>query len=296
MVMQQQFETVDVFTEQRFGGNPLAVFLDAEGIDDTTMQALAAEMNYSETTFVLPPRDPANTARVRIFNRKHEMPFAGHPMIGTAYVMARRGLIPTDSARFELPAGIANVSIERGPGGAVTGGKVEAPQRLSLGMDIPAATVASCLGLALDDILTANHGPVIASAGNHYVCAETTEAALARCEPDISAFRRAAEERPSLGGRFSVFVYTRNGNALHARMFAPLAGTWEDPATGSANAPLAGLLLSLTGDRFAEFTVRQGAEMGRPSFLLTTARRTDDGIVVTVAGRCKPVFAGAIEL
>jgi trans-2,3-dihydro-3-hydroxyanthranilate isomerase len=296
MTMKHHFETVDVFTEQRFGGNPLAVFVDAAGIDDATMQALAAEMNYSETTFVLPPHDPANTARVRIFNRKHEMPFAGHPTIGTAFVMARRGLIPADLARFELPAGIASISIERDAGGSVLGGKVEAPQRLSLGMEIPPAAVAACLGIGIDDILTANHEPVIASAGNFYVCAETTEAALARCEPDIAAFRTAAEERPSLNGRFSVLVYTRNGNDLHARMFAPLAGTWEDPATGSANAPLAGLLLSLSGDDYAEFSVRQGAEMGRPSYLQTTARRTADGIVVTVAGRCQPVFSGTIEL
>jgi trans-2,3-dihydro-3-hydroxyanthranilate isomerase len=296
MTMKHHFETVDVFTEQRFGGNPLAVFVDAEGIDDTTMQALAAEMNYSETTFVLPPHDPVNTARVRIFNRKHEMPFAGHPTIGTAFVMARRGLIMSDEARFELPAGIARISIERDAQGSIAGGKVEAPQRMSLGMEIPPATVAACLGIGIEDTLTTNHEPVIASAGNHYVCAETTEAALARCEPDIGAFRSAAEERPSLGGRFSVLVYARNGNALHARMFAPLAGTWEDPATGSANAPLAGLLLSLNGDDFAEFSVRQGAEMGRPSYLQTTARRTADGIVVTVAGRCQPVFSGTIEL
>jgi trans-2,3-dihydro-3-hydroxyanthranilate isomerase len=294
--MKQYFETVDVFTEQRFGGNPLSVFLDAEGITDAAMQALAAEMNYSETTFVLPPRDPANTARVRIFNRRHEMPFAGHPVIGTAFVMARRRLILGEAARFELPAGIAHISIERDATGSVIGGKVEAPQRLSLGMVIPAATVASCLGLGADDILTSNHEPVIASAGNHYVCAETTEKALVRCEPDIAAFRRAAEDRPSLGGRFSVLVYTRFGNKLHARMFAPLAGTWEDPATGSANAPLAGLLLSLSDDDDAEFTVRQGGEMGRPSFLMTTANRTEDGIVVTVAGRCQPVFVGSIEL
>jgi trans-2,3-dihydro-3-hydroxyanthranilate isomerase len=294
--MQQHFETVDVFTEKRFGGNPLAVFLNAEGIDDATMQALASEMNYSETTFVLPPHDPANTARVRIFNRKHEMPFAGHPAIGTAFVMARRGLITSDAAHFELPAGIAHISIERDAQGSVVGGKVEAPQQLSLGLDIPPATVASCLGLAVSDILTVNHEPIIASAGNHYVCVETTEAALVRCEPDIAAFRRAAEERPSLNGRFSVLVYARNGNELHARMFAPLAGTWEDPATGSANAPLAGLLLSLSSDNYVEFLVRQGAEMGRPSFLRTTAKRTEHGIVVTVAGRCQPVFIGTIEL
>lgn len=106
-----RFETVDVFTDRRFGGNPLAVFVEADAIDDATMQALAAEMNYSETTFVLRPADPANDARVRIFNRKHEMPFAGHPMIGTAFVMARMGMIDGATARLEIPAGIARVTL-----------------------------------------------------------------------------------------------------------------------------------------------------------------------------------------
>ena len=176
--MKQLFETVDVFTDHRFGGNPLAVFLDASGIDDATMQALAAEMNYSETTFVLPPRDPANTACVRIFNRTHEMPFAGHPMIGTAYVLARRGLISSDDVRFEIPAGIAKVIVKRGGNGDVIGAKVEAPQRLDIGMTIPAGTVAACLALDFDDILITSHAPITGSAGNPYVLVETTEAAL----------------------------------------------------------------------------------------------------------------------
>ncbi|NJO31757.1 MAG: PhzF family phenazine biosynthesis protein [Rhodospirillales bacterium] len=294
--MIRRFETVDVFTEQRFGGNPLAVFVDAAGIDDATMQALAAEMNYSETTFVLPPNDPVNTARVRIFNRQHEMPFAGHPMVGTAFVLARLGQFKGREARFEVPAGIVAVTLELDPGGLAIGAKVEAPQFFNVGMAIPAATVADCLGLRESDVVIDHHAPVIGSAGNHYVLAEVTEAAIARCQPEIAKFRDAATKRPALGGRFSVLAYARDGNRLYARMFAPLAGTWEDPATGSANAPLAGLLLSLGDSEHAEFAVRQGIEMGRPSLLHTTARRTVDGIVVTVAGRCQPVFSGTIDL
>src|ERR671921_52951 len=99
------FVTVDVFTDRRFGGNPLAVFPDAQGLSDGEMQSLAAEFNLSETTFVLPPADPANSARVRIFNRTAEMPFAGHPNVGTAYVLARLGLVAGDALRFEELAG-----------------------------------------------------------------------------------------------------------------------------------------------------------------------------------------------
>src|ERR1700730_18393985 len=121
------FVTVDVFTDRRFGGNPLAVFPDAEGMTDAEMQSLAAEFNLSETTFVLPPADPANTARVRIFNRRSEMPFAGHPNVGTAWVLAREGRAKDGVLRFEEIAGL--VEVQATPE-LVT---IAAPQPLSLG-------------------------------------------------------------------------------------------------------------------------------------------------------------------
>src|SRR5215212_11854971 len=125
------FITVDVFTDRRFGGNPLAVFPDARGLSDADMQALAAEFNYSETTFVLPPENPANTARVRIFNRTYEMPFAGHPNVGTGYVLASQGQGTGDVMRFEELAGIVEVRIDRDAAGAVVGATIAAPQALS---------------------------------------------------------------------------------------------------------------------------------------------------------------------
>src|SRR3954471_76504 len=124
------YETVDVFTDRPFGGNPLAVFTDARGLSDTQMQALAAEMNYSETTFVLPPADPANTARVRIFHRTAEMPFAGHPNVGTGYVLA--GLRPEagDVLRFEEIAGLVEIRIARNAKRHAIGAEIDAPQPL----------------------------------------------------------------------------------------------------------------------------------------------------------------------
>src|SRR5688572_16574904 len=118
------FVTVDVFTNQRFGGNPLAVFPDARGMSDAEMQSLAAEFNLSETTFVLPPENPANTARVRIFTRTTEMPFAGHPNVGTGYVLAQQGRDKDGKFLFEELAGLVEVQIERDGAGAPIGATI----------------------------------------------------------------------------------------------------------------------------------------------------------------------------
>jgi trans-2,3-dihydro-3-hydroxyanthranilate isomerase len=290
--MPYRFATVDVFTEQRFGGNPLAVFPDASGLSDGDMQSLAAEFNLSETTFVLPPLDPANSARVRIFNRTHEMPFAGHPNVGTAYVLARLGLVNGDALRFEELAGLVTVRLERGHDGAVIGAAIDAPQPLTLGVELPPSSIATCAGLAASDIVTTLHQPVHATVGNTYVIAEVTGESLSHAAPDLPAFRRVLAETPGLNGRFSLYLYARDGAGLRARMFAPLAGTHEDPATGSAATPMAALLLSLTGGDEARYTIRQGVEMGRPSLLHASARRAEDGIRASVSGRCVPVLQG----
>jgi trans-2,3-dihydro-3-hydroxyanthranilate isomerase len=289
------FETVDVFTESRFGGNPLAVFTDGRGIADAEMQALAFEFNLSETTFVLPPADPANTARVRIFNRTAEMAFAGHPMIGTAFVLARTTHREATQLRFEVPAGLAVVDIERRDG-EVVGAKVAAPQPVSFGRTFTPGEIAPCLGIAPTDIITTTHAPIVATVGNPFTCIEIKPEALARCVPDIRAHAAIRDADPSLNGRFALYVYARDGEDVRARMFAPLAGTWEDSATGSGATPLAGLLLHHSGRDQLAFDIRQGVEMGRPSLLSVTARRDGDAIRTTVAGRCVAMFTGEVCL
>ncbi len=289
------FETVDVFTTQRFGGNPLAVFPDARGLTDERMQALAAELNLSETTFVFPPRDPANTARMRIFNRTAEMAFAGHPSIGTAYVLVRRGLVLDHRMRLEVPAGIVDVEVHLNEDGDPTGGTIEVPQPLTILGEASVADVAACLRLDPSDVRIAVHPPVFATVGNPYVIAELEPAALARCEPDLAAFRRALSQSGDSQERFSLHVYVRDGENVRARMFAPLAGTWEDPATGSANAPLGALLLMLDGGDRLRVEIVQGVEMGRPSLLIVEARRAADGIRSTVSGSCVPVLSGSFR-
>jgi trans-2,3-dihydro-3-hydroxyanthranilate isomerase len=298
-----EFVTVDVFTEHRFGGNPLAVFPDARGLSDAQMQALAAEFNLSETTFVLPPDNPQHDARVRIFTPRAELPFAGHPNVGTGYVLARRDPKPRDRLVFEELAGLVRVHIQRDAAKQITGARISAPRSLSIGIAIPQDVIAACTGLSEDEVLTTAHTPLVASVGTPFVIAELVSiAALSRASPDLAAFRSAAQRFPEIGTRFALHLYVRlDGDAtrLRARMFAPLGGILEDPATGSANAALAALLSSLAPGENVDLTydIAQGVEMGRPSRIVATARKTAEGPVsATVAGSCVPVLRGAVEL
>ncbi|GAB4479653.1 MAG: PhzF family phenazine biosynthesis protein [Burkholderiaceae bacterium] len=289
------YVTVDVFTDRRFGGNPLAVFTDAQGLTDGEMQSLAAEMNYSETTFVLPPADAANTARVRIFNRTQEMPFAGHPNVGTGCVLAQMGRDRDGVLRFEEIAGVVDVRIERDANGALLGAHIAAPQPLSLGDELPVDAVAACAGLDVSDLVLTAHRPRMASVGLPFGIVQVTPAALARATPNLAAFHALAQ-RTGMRDRLSLHLHCyADGDAPHrlrARMFAPISGTWEDPATGSANAALAAFLLSLADAQEAHYEITQGVEMGRPSLLKTSARRGADGIRATVGGGCVPVLRG----
>ncbi len=297
------FVTVDVFTGRRFGGNPLAVFPDASGLAGAQMQAIAGEFNLSETTFVLPPEDPANRARVRIFTPRTEMPFAGHPNVGAGFVLARLASDRPERYTFEELAGLVRVGILRDAEGAVSGAQVSAPRPLSLGIAIPADLVAACAGLSPDDIVTGTHAPVVASVGTPFVIAEVASLdALGRASPALSAFRDGASRFPDLAERFNVLVYARiNEDAprLRSRMFAPLSGVLEDPATGSANAALAALLTSLAPgeDVNLRYEIEQGMEMGRPSQIIASARKTaEGGVHAAIAGSCVPVTRGTLEL
>jgi trans-2,3-dihydro-3-hydroxyanthranilate isomerase len=298
-----EYATVNVFTDKRFGGNPLAVFPDARGLSDEQMQAIATEFNLSETTFVLPPDNPRNHARVRIFTPRMELPFAGHPNVGTGYVLACRETNPPEHYTFEEPAGLVRVHILRGPDRAVNGARISAPRALSFDIEIDTEAVAACAGLEEKDILTSTHPPVVVSVGTPFVVAEVASLeALSRASPDISAFRAAAARYPGMELRFALHLYVRkDGDAtrLRTRMFAPLGGVPEDPATGSANAALAAMLTSMAPGENVDlhYEIEQGLEMGRPSLLIASARKTGEGpVLATVAGNCVPVMKGTIEV
>lgn len=298
-----EFVTVDVFTDTRFGGNPLAVFPDARGLSDDQMQALAAEFNLSETTFVLPPENPQHHARVRIFTPRAELPFAGHPNVGTGYVLAQRDPAPPGHYVFEELAGLVRVHVLRDAAKRITGTRISAPRSLSVDIAVAEDTIAACAGVEPDQVLTTAHTPLVASVGTPFVIAELASLeALSRASPNLAAFRAAALRYDQLGARFALLLYVRrDGDAtrLRTRMFAPLGGILEDPATGSANAALAALLTSLApGDSVdLAFDIEQGIEMGRPSRILATARKEAEGPVsATVAGSCVPVLRGHVTL
>ena len=288
--MQRRYRTVDVFTAQRFGGNPLAVVLDAEGLDTATMQAVAREFNYSETSFVLPPRDPAHTAHVRIFTPGSELPFAGHPNVGTATVLALEG---DDSARmlFEEAAGLVPVEVLR-EGGVPVGAELTAPQPLQRLSPVPADLVAACLSLAPADIVGQ---PLVASVGVPFAFAEVASRdALHRARCDRTAFARHLPQ----DGAYGIYFYCRDngGLDLHARMFWPAEGMVEDPATGSAAVTLAALLAEGGLDGEVGLRVEQGRDIGRLSTLLTRVVVAGGAVrSAHVGGRCVAVMRGSLD-
>ena len=299
--MRRRYVTIDVFTERVFGGNPLAVVLDAQGLTSSQMQSIANEFNYSETTFVLPAAQPGNTAHVRIFTARTEVPFAGHPNIGTAVVVAREleaiSRAPIDSFTFEEAAGLVRIRLLR-DGDAVVGAELTAPQLLSIGSSVSVEDAAACVSLPKTDIISTNHVPQVVSVGLPFLAVElASREALRLAKPNFAAHERIL---PSIGTD-AVYSYCRGAadGELHARTFAPLDATIEDPATGSATAATIALLASLRADRDAEvaWRVEQGVDMGRASVLLgRTQKRGGMVHAVHIAGRAVPVMHGWLDV
>jgi trans-2,3-dihydro-3-hydroxyanthranilate isomerase len=300
--MQRRYITVDVFTDRAFGGNPLAVVLDAGRLSTAQMQAIACEFNYSETTFVLPPRDSANDARVRIFTVTAEIPFAGHPNVGTAFVLATQAAVAPARFSFEEGAGLVPVEILMRDG-RVVGAELTAPQPLRKLTSFSAEQAAACGSLSPADVRTDRHPPLIVSVGLPFLVVElNSREALRRATPDPTAFARTL---PCDGAR-SVYFYTCEVPPsempcdLQARMFHPgSSGLAEDPATGSATVAAAALLADLSSEREGELSLRigQGVDMGRPSLLLTRiVKRAGAVASAHVGGSCVPMMEGTFHL
>ena len=276
--MQLNFITVDVFTDQKFGGNPLAVVLNSHGLTTEQMQSIAAEFNLAETTFVLPPKSPHHAAEVRIFTPRAELPFAGHPNIGTAFVLATLGnpygSIINDLLVFEEKAGLVKLDLIRNRT-SIIGARLAAPQPLVRSEDIAPDVVATACSIGVSDIETANHPACIGSSGVPFVFAELkSRSSLTAARPKSEIFSKYLRADRATG----ILLYTHDKGDdvdVQARMFAPLYGIPEDPATGSANVTLVGLLASLRCERDLTLQLRiaQGVDMGRPSLLEATAEK-----------------------
>jgi trans-2,3-dihydro-3-hydroxyanthranilate isomerase len=296
--VQLHFVTVDVFTDRQFGGNPLAVVLNANNLSDLHMQAIAAEFNLAETTFVLPPKDTHNTAHVRIFTPRAEMPFAGHPNVGTAFVLAREGnvfgrSISGSSLVFEEIAGLVTMELRK------DGARLSAPQPLNIADQVAPGVVAEACSISVSDIDLRNHAPCVASCGAPFVLAELkSREALAAARHNVASFNASLPRDYATG----VHLYVRTPDDLvdiQSRMFAPLHGIPEDPATGSANVALIGLLAQLAPEANLTLSRRigQGFDMGRPSIMEAQAMKRDGNIMETlIGGSCVEVMRGVLSL
>jgi trans-2,3-dihydro-3-hydroxyanthranilate isomerase len=300
--MHRRFITVDVFTDRAFGGNPLAVVLDAGGLSTGQMQAIATEFNFSETTFVLPPADRRHDAQVRIFTVRSEIPFAGHPNVGTAFVLATQADKPPARLLFEEKAGLVPVEILTEQG-RVAGAELTAPQSLKRLSHVNVEQTAACLSLSGSGVKTDRHPPQIISVGLSFLVVElASRDAPRRAKPDAAAFAKTFPCDDS----DAVYLYTRDVPAgerpceLQARMFHPGAsGLSEDPATGSATAATAALLADLDPMKDGELKLRigQGVDMGRPSLLLTRVRKQNGAVVsIHVGGSCVQMMEGTFRL
>lgn len=297
----RRYATVDVFTRQRFGGNPLAVVFDAQGLTKAQMQAIATEFNYSETTFLLPPREPGHTAQVRIFTSRTEVPFAGHPNIGTAVALAgelqAQGRPPPERFIFEEAAGLVPIRLLQ-EGGVVVGAELTAPERLSVGCTVPLDDAAAAVTLSPQGIVTASHPPQVISVGLPFLVMElASRDTLRRAKPNLAAHERIL---PRIGTD-AVFAYVRGSDAgdLHARMFAPLDATVEDPATGSASGAAIALLTQLRPESDVDLAwrIEQGVDMGRPSLILgRTEKREGNVTAVHIAGHAVHVMHGMTRI
>jgi trans-2,3-dihydro-3-hydroxyanthranilate isomerase len=279
-----RYRHVDVFTTEPFEGNPLAVFTDAHGLDDRAMQLIARELNLSETTFCFPATRPDCVAQVRIFTPSKELMFAGHPTIGTSFVLLDEGLIPRNTSTFALDEKIGPVPI-----------RVDAGERPLIWLRTPPithgpirrrATCAAALGLGVDDLL--DIAPQFVSAGVPMLfIALKDPGAVDRAHPE-----RLATLKDDMVDPFGVFVFAPTPTGAYSRMFAPDLGMPEDAGTGSATGPLASFMMRhglLTGSRM---TSEQGTKMGRRSLLHVVI----DGDAIDVGGSVASVATGQFTL
>ena len=298
--MRRRFVTLDVFTGKRFAGNPLAVVLKPDGLDTAAMQSIAREFNLSETVFVQPPTNKSHRAKLRIFTPANELPFAGHPTVGTAVLLALRDGGDKDRD-FILEENIGLVPCRVKPQGKESGHATFDLPRLPEEIGAPAdnATIAAALNIGIDDIGFDGMPVQRWSAGAPYTIVPVKGLdAIGRCRIGTAHWDKAF----GFDSHSAAFVVCREaaeqGHAFHTRMFAPGAGITEDPATGSAAAAFAGYLAAHAVYPDGQHLVRieQGYEMGRPSVMELTMRISGGKLTgASIGGSAVVVSEGTIE-
>ena len=288
-----RYTVVDVFTTEPLAGNPLAVFPDASTLDETTMQKIARELNLAETAFVLPATRQDCTARVRIFTPIKEMAFAGHPTVGTAFVLLQKHMVAPNSSAFLLEEEIGPIAV-----------RIEAGQRPLIWVRMPpiregrcyaAALCAGVLGLEPEDLLPIQ--PQLLSAGNPTVIvAAKDKAAVDRAWLELAGLKTLqGTENESV----CVFLFTPTPDGAYSRMFAPEYGIAEDPATGSSTGPLAAYMIRhnlVSGQPGTRFVSEQGTKMGRRSWLHVEVHGKDAADGIYVGGHVTPVAEAFMTL
>lgn len=289
--MEFEYVLVDVFTQSQFKGNQLAVFPDATGLDTERMQKIAREFNFSETAFVFPAQDPEEPRVVRIFTPTVEVPFAGHPNIGTAFVLSHLGLISSDGqVVFSEKAGRVAIEVQNRANGVWC--ELKAPEPLSVGQELPRELLAAALSLDTQDLDPKIHPPMVASVGLPFVLVRlNSREALKNARANLPVF----DEIHDTGVTPDIHLYVEQGEEIFARMFAPHDGVPEDPATGSANCALVAFLSHLRPEAHGEFAwrIQQGVEMGRASMLEARTVKQDRSVTeVFIGGHCAIVAQG----
>lgn len=303
--MELYYHVLDVFTDVPFGGNQLAVFVDAPALEPDLMQRIARELNLSETVFVQPAVDSRAVRALRIFTPGVELPFAGHPTIGTAHLLVAMGLVPAEQAErgvfLEERVGLVAVTVRRQASGTLVAELTPAQLPESRGPVPSRAELGALLGLDADEVVVESDGdaPQAVSAGVPFLFVPVRDrGVLARVAVDLTRWREllASAWAPHL------YVFSRdagNGADIRARMFAPAMGIAEDPATGGAAAAFAGYLAWRVADRDAElrWVVEQGVEMQRPSRIEVTAVK-EAGVLraVRVGGSAVRIGEGVLRV
>lgn len=294
----RRFRVLDVFTDTAFGGNPLALLPEAEGLSGAQMQLIAREFNLSETAFVLPPRNRGETHRLRIFTPTRELPFAGHPTVGAALALAEEGWTDTE---FVFGEGVGPVRVSLRQQKQLQSAWLWAAMPPETGpRPPPTEALAAVVSLQAHDILAGSWGPATVSAGVPYLVVPVRDAdTLARAELDLQRWREI------LRGSWAEQVYLvapqdgPKGTRYRARMFGPAVGVMEDPATGSAAAAFPAWLVPRLGLKDGVFTatVEQGIELGRPSILMIEVELAAGTITaVRVGGTAVPIAEGTVRI